>query len=542
MNLSPEIDLGRSLRQVFGNKAEFATQIEHDCARQSDTTSAILRRFFGAKDRERRELMILADEVGLGKTYVALAVAVSILDGIRRGEVPDGLPSNKPVILVLTPTNDALFNKWMREAEAFKKDCARNDGELEWLQIRCPIDNSSKSGNVIDLSAQLRDATRGKPMLLIAKQGVFGAALHDRDLWRRRGLATLFGHFRTSADTRRYWCRKGKVFDNFGIPELNELLDLRSSGHLWNDPISADLEKAFTRALGTQQHLADRCETVLNGTDEATLCGILDDLARYAMATDWPQFPLVVIDEIHGLKNEHVQSRRNFEAFATGRVCRVLGLSATPFQLRHDELLSLLKLRRVLSISRDRYEALDQAVSILGNSMKAARDGGEIFRRRWKALRPVDQEVVADAWKAVMNAEESERHVLAAQIRPPRVAHAVVAALDLEKRNSELRRHLRPFVVRHQHPRGYREHFVGNQAALTGNHGSPTFAWSPGMEVRGNDELAHYLMMRAVALAKEERGLPTLGAEMTGSYRHLFSRSPGVTQDGLAENRGKGGK
>jgi hypothetical protein len=41
------------------------------------------------------------------------------------------------------------------------------------------------------------------------------------------------------------------------------------------------------------------------------------------------------------------------------------------------------------------------------------------------------------------------------------------------------------------------------------------------MEVRGNDELAQYLMMRAVALAKEERGLPGLGAELTGSYRHL---------------------
>ena len=65
--------------------------------------------------------MILADEVGLGKTYVALAVAVSILDSIRRGEAPDGLPSNKPVVLVLTPTNDALFNKWMREAEPSRR-------------------------------------------------------------------------------------------------------------------------------------------------------------------------------------------------------------------------------------------------------------------------------------------------------------------------------------------------------------------------------------------------------------------------------------
>jgi Type III restriction enzyme, res subunit len=178
MRISPEIDLGRSLRQVFGNKADFTAQIEQDCARQSDTTSSILRRFVSAKEGERRELIILADEVGLGKTYVALAVATSILDAIRRGEAPDGLPSNKPVALVLVPSNEALFNKWMREAEAFKTDCARKEGELKWLQIRSPIDKSSK-GNMINLSQQMRDATRSQPILLIAKQSVFGAALHS---------------------------------------------------------------------------------------------------------------------------------------------------------------------------------------------------------------------------------------------------------------------------------------------------------------------------------------------------------------------------
>lgn len=521
MKLSPDIDLSRSLGQVFGNKGDFKQQIAHDCARQSDTASALLRRFFGAKERDRRELMILADEVGLGKTYVALAVAVSMLDGIRRGESPDGLPSNKPVVLVLTPTSDALFNKWMREAEAFKKDCARTDGDLEWLQIRSPIENSSKSGNIVNLTATMRDATRSKPMIVIAKQSVFGSALHDRDLWRRRGLAAAFGHLRTPSDVRRYWCRKGRVFDNFGIPELNELLDLRSSGHLWDDPISADLGRAFVRALGSYPHLGDRLAVALNGTDESALSGALDDLARYALVSDWSQFPLVIIDEIHGFKNEHVQSRRNFEAIATGKVCRMLGLSATPFQLRHDELLSVLKLRRVLSLSKDRFNELDDAVSQLGLAMKKARDSGEIFRRRWKGLRSVDQGVVAETWDAVIGAAEPDRQALAVQIRPPRVSHAIVAALDLEQGNRALRRHLHPFVIRHQHPRGYREHFVGNKAASTDGHGSPTFSWSPGMEVRGNDELAQYLMMRAVALSKEERGLPSLGAELTGSYRHL---------------------
>ena len=520
MKLSPEIDLSRSLRQVFGNKGDFSQQIAQDCARQSETASAILRRFFGANERERRELIILADEVGLGKTYVGLAVAVSMLDAIRRGESPDGLPANKPVVLVLTPTNDALFNKWMREAEAFKQDCARHDNGLEWLQIRSPIEGSSKSGNVVNLTEQMREATRAKPLLIIAKQSVFGAALHDRDLWRRRGLAAVFGHFRTPVDTRRYWCRKGKVFDNFGIPELNELLDLRSSGHLWNDPISPDLEKAFARALSNYPQITERLGNALTGTDEGKLSDLLDDLTRYALVTDWPQFPLVIIDEIHGFKNQ-VQSRRHLEAFAKGKICRLMGLSATPFQLRHDELLSLLKLRGVLSLPKERFVQLDEAESNLRAAMEGARDSGEIFRRRWKGLQHVDQGVVAETWKAVMSAAESERQELAVQIRPPRVSHAIVAAMDLERRNAALRKHLRPFVIRHQHLRGYREHFVGNMAASTNGHGSPTFSWSPGMDIRGDDELAQYLMMRAVALAKNEKGLPSLGAELTGSYRHL---------------------
>src|SRR6202035_6081465 len=51
--------------------------------------------------------------------------------------------------------------------------------------------------------------------------------------------------------------------------------------------------------------------------------------------------------------------------------------------------------------------------------------------------------------------------------------------------------------------------------------GTAHFGWAPGLEVTSDEELAHYCMMRAVALAKDEKGLPSLGAELTGSYRHL---------------------
>ncbi len=536
MKLSPEIDLSRSLSKVFGNNGDFTQQIAHEYSRQSETASAILSRFFSAQEGQRRELMILADEVGLGKTYVGLAVAVSMLDAIRRGESPEGLPANKPVVLVLTPTNDALFNKWIREAEAFKQDCARHDKGLDWLQISSPLPNSSKSGNMVNLTEEIRNATRAKPKLIIAKQSVFGAALKDRDIWRKRALAAVFGHFRTPGDTRRYWCRKGKIFDNFGIPELNELLDLRSSGQLWSDSISPDLENAFACALNSNPHgITNQLETALKETDEDKISDLLDRLVRYANVTDWPQFPLVIIDEIHGFKNQ-VQSRRHFEAYLEGKICRLMGLSATPFQLRHDELLSLLKLRTVLSLPKQRSIQLEQSEIKLRSAMENARGCGENFRTFWKKLQLIDQNDIDETWKMVVSVAEAERQELVDHIRPDRIKRAIKAAIDLEHANTALRKHLYPFVIRHQHKRGYREHFVGHRATFIKFKGSPTFSWSPGMEIHGDDELAQYLMMRAVALAKDEKGLPNLGAELTGSYRHLVETSAVWKKLGQSKN------
>ena len=172
MKLSRAIDLGRSLRKVFGGNPGSEAQVKEDQERQTRTAKAILARFFGANENHRRELVLLADKVGLGKTYVALAVAATILDRIRQGEAPEGLPANRPVVLVLTPNNDALYNKWLREADGFRHDCEREGERLDWLRVERPLTESSKSGNVIHMTAKIRQATRSQPVLLIAKLGV----------------------------------------------------------------------------------------------------------------------------------------------------------------------------------------------------------------------------------------------------------------------------------------------------------------------------------------------------------------------------------
>lgn len=115
--LCTDIDLRRSLASLFANRPGAMEQVDRDARRQSLTAKEILRRFF-TLDADRREIVLLADEVGLGKTFVALSVAVSILDAIRRSDAPDELPAQKPAVLVLTPNSAALYNKWLREAAA----------------------------------------------------------------------------------------------------------------------------------------------------------------------------------------------------------------------------------------------------------------------------------------------------------------------------------------------------------------------------------------------------------------------------------------
>jgi hypothetical protein len=70
------IDLGKDTERIEKEDAE----------RQTATVNHVLKVFFGA-ERDRREVQILADEVGMGKTFVALAAAYTILSFLRSDSV-----------------------------------------------------------------------------------------------------------------------------------------------------------------------------------------------------------------------------------------------------------------------------------------------------------------------------------------------------------------------------------------------------------------------------------------------------------------------
>ena len=76
-----------------------------DATRQEKTAKEILMRL---KDQPG---LILADEVGMGKTFVALAVGISIALGDH---------FKRPVIVMVPPS---LKEKWPRDFELFREKC-----------------------------------------------------------------------------------------------------------------------------------------------------------------------------------------------------------------------------------------------------------------------------------------------------------------------------------------------------------------------------------------------------------------------------------
>ena len=100
--LSPNIDIG-------SDRISRA-----DAARQRRTAAEILRRL------NRQPGVILADEVGMGKTYVALAVAVSVVEATG-GE--------RPVVVMVPPS---VREKWPREWDVFREMCLKDSST--WIR------------------------------------------------------------------------------------------------------------------------------------------------------------------------------------------------------------------------------------------------------------------------------------------------------------------------------------------------------------------------------------------------------------------------
>lgn len=496
------LDFSRSLRDVLPDEDE--SRIADIAARQERTIDALLERLYTSKPSERREITLLADEVGLGKTFVALGVAWAVLRQRRQQKLAPG------PVLVVTPQARALFQKWQREAEVFRERVAPRRGSFEIRTAETPL----------QLAQELR--TR-KPAVVIARMSALSGRLHHLDVARRAVLHSLL---RMDGLELSREDRQELVYDWSGLDGSPEILDLRGSREVWEESMhwlsfgDRRVRRAWRRLerlnARPYRNLQKCWQRVRAGEQRPTVFWqALREVCRASLGQSVPHhLPLVIVDEIHNWKN-HPQSWQRFLHMFGGRVDRLLGLSATPFQLGPHELIQVLELKACLALDSQRRRFLQARVEKLDQALDDAGAAGERLRNVWGQIEAGDVPEVERLWKNGANDEA------AFDGQPPRLVDAIQAGRKVRDSHEQLMGHLRPFLIRHRRSVSHRAWWVGRGAdpgVVEPTARGSALRWRPGLDVRGDAELVHYLMMTAVQEQKAGRGATSLGADLGGSY------------------------
>jgi hypothetical protein len=197
--LDAAVDLARDKKRMS----------EEDPRRQPASVNKLLNAFFGSPEL-RCEIQLLADEVGMGKTFVALATAYAVLDTLRHkptDEQPPDLRKCYRAVLVVTPAgNHALTEKWHREVEALRTRCSQNVGATRWFHSRVcktPEDLVESLCRAHDLR---RDPTK-TPCVIVCQGNIFTRRMRDSGERLRFLTACLF----------RWWGNKLNLEERYHI-------------------------------------------------------------------------------------------------------------------------------------------------------------------------------------------------------------------------------------------------------------------------------------------------------------------------------------
>lgn len=503
MRRAEGLDYRHSLQRAM--EGTNPAEIEITARRQERTVDALLSRLQHDDPTQRRELVLLADEVGLGKTFVALGVAWSVLT--QRKAV--GLPA-RPVLIV-TPGSHALYNKWQREAETFLRDVVRIEPQDRVVAVETP--------HGLVNAMRLRQSR-----LVIARMSAFSGRLSSYDRALAAVLHTLFREMAPSLSVDQ----RLELVAGWTAMESREAVSLKSSsrylseaeGDPWVGFSESEIRAALRRLKQADRGVTDRLQQtfdrVARGQERRSdFFADLRELARAALGQRIRgTAPLVIVDEIHNWKN-HPQSWHRFLHTLGGRVERMLGLSATPFQLGPHELAQVLALRRCLLLDAERVNALNEYAAQLTSHMDHAQEAGKRLHHAWAAVKETDLPELHAAWRADHAGEPT------AYSLPPHLSAVLEAVKTVESAHKRLTENLRPFLVRHRRSLSHRRWWVGRYADPEASRTSPqssTLQWQPGLDVVGDGELLHYLMMRVTQEQKHGHGATDLGADLGGSY------------------------
>lgn len=545
-----------------------------DAARQERTARQILRRF------SHQPGLVLADEVGMGKTFVALAVAVSVALADRR---------KRPVV-VMVPSS--LRDKWPKDFEVFKERCMPSG-----------VGKNLRAGSAqrsVEFLKLLDDPPERRKSVLFVTHGAMSRALFDK--WTKLALI--------------YRALKGR----HGIDDLKralsrslpDILQMRSMAW-WTEDVWLRLLRTNPRdwltvmkyygvdpdGNGTPEEADDPVPisvvAALDLVDLESLRDVLNQIPRrrskyYEKHINvvrrkindllrgqlWPavlqslrlKLPLLILDEAHHLKNSSTrlaslfrveESQEDADAMTKGPLGhafeRMLFLTATPFQLGHAELCSVLDRFDGIAWGGYRNPSIDREVygqRII--DLRAALDAAQLAALRleltWGQLTRDDLIVDGklfeqiDEWWSGINSTDN---------RTDLIKQILDRYAETKERMSAANNLLRPWVIRHTKPRQIENgdistKKVARRVRLVGRAivDNEVREDEQGITVEGRALLPFLLAARATTSAPESR--PVFAEGLASSYEaflhtrmrreknneHLLDSDDDVTKEILA--------
>ena len=516
-----------------------------DGERQAEAAAEILKRF------QRQPGVILADEVGMGKTFVAMAVATSIL--IERGD-------SDPIVVMSPPS---LREKWPKDWDVFTNLCL--SGSLK-TRFRYGRANSG-----LDFLRLLDDPPARRKHIIFLTHGGLNRAIGDG--FARLGVIKRAFKGRSSLATQRTnfarWAGRLlrlEYVENRAEGLLGALLDRpyekwlriihRADDKLkeWidDDPVPhhlaevleemdrTDLDELVEQLRELPQRESKNLDERLRDTRRA-LNKAMENVWGLALRRARFTSPLLILDEAHHVKNpqtrlaslfateESLKDSKYFDQAGPlgGKFERMLFLTATPFQLGHAELIRVL----------DRFEGIrweephapsmtlpefKAEIASLGTILDDAQSSALRLDRAWSQL---DAEILIgpdgtptdpDVWWARMNESGSEGLVaeVAEQVRHTR---GVMERAEFA---------LAPWVLRHLKPPHLPDAGnVARRSLLTGAAIRGGSAGS-GLEITTTVLLPFLLAGRAQSLLALGRGRALFAEGLASSFEaYLETRS-----------------
>jgi len=398
------------------------------------------------QDRQRMEVeeilqrlrgqpgVVLADEVGMGKTFVALAAAYSIAIHSPRGPV-----------IVMVPAN--LVDKWAQDLKTFcelylEGRSAVSRDEAEPRKLRDP--SSVRYGiarRSVELMKLLDDTPSQRCHLIFLAQGSMGRQQSDkwvrlaliREALRRHGRGKAQRLIKVKRHIHHFiaellWAIGEQNASDWGEELWHSLL--KSDPRTWKDlynsslrnehrglpddpvpeavvkalpkvdvrPLAEALEQMPVRARGGSARVSERIAMARD-----VLKGALQDLWKRVLANAKWRSPLLVMDEAHHLKNpatslaRQLQSPESEDDLKMGdgalarKFDRMLFLTATPFQLGHQELVRVMK--RFGDVRWDTnalgdFGNLEAKLTSLDGSLTESQRTAIALQRCWSRLLP----------------------------------------------------------------------------------------------------------------------------------------------------------